>query len=60
VLDTLARAVAEAQMTDTVKERFAVLGMLSPEQTRPQFAASVSAEAVLWREIVQRGKITLE
>ena len=60
VLDTLARAVAEAQKTDSVKERFAVLGMLSPEQTRPQFAASVSAEAALWREIVQRGKITLE
>jgi tripartite-type tricarboxylate transporter receptor subunit TctC len=60
VLDTLAQAVAEAQKTDTVKERFAILGMLSPEQTRPQFAASVSAEAALWREIVQRGKITLE
>jgi tripartite-type tricarboxylate transporter receptor subunit TctC len=60
VLDTLALAVAEAQKTDTVKERFAVLGMLSPEQTRPQFAASIKAEADLWREIVQRGKITLE
>jgi tripartite-type tricarboxylate transporter receptor subunit TctC len=60
VLDTLAQAVAEAQKTDTVKERFAILGMLSPEQTRPQFAASVRAEAALWREIVQRGKITLE
>jgi tripartite-type tricarboxylate transporter receptor subunit TctC len=60
VLDTLAQAVAEAQKTDTVKERFAVLGMLSPEQTRPQFAASIKAEADLWREIVQRGKITLE
>jgi tripartite-type tricarboxylate transporter receptor subunit TctC len=60
VLDTLARAVAEAQKTDTVKERFAVLGMLSPEQTRPQFAASIKAEADLWRETVQRGKITLE
>jgi tripartite-type tricarboxylate transporter receptor subunit TctC len=60
VLDTLARAVAEAQKTDAVKDRFAVLGMLSPEQTRPQFAASVQAEADLWREIVQRGKITLE
>jgi tripartite-type tricarboxylate transporter receptor subunit TctC len=60
VLDALAGAVAEAQRTDTVKERFAVLGMLSPEQTRPQFAASVQAEAALWREIVQRGKITLE
>lgn len=60
VLDTLAQAVAEAQRTDTVKERFSVLGMLTPDQTRPQFAASVSAEAALWREIVQRGRITLE
>ena len=60
VLDTLARAVAEAQRTDTVSERFAVLGMLSPEHTRLQFAASIKAEADLWRETVQRGKITLE
>jgi tripartite-type tricarboxylate transporter receptor subunit TctC len=60
ILDTLARAVAEAQNTDTVKERFTVLGMLAPEQTRQQFAASVKAEADLWRETVLRGKITLE
>jgi hypothetical protein len=43
-----------------VKERFAALGMLSSEQTRPQFAASIKAEADLWRETVLRGKITLE
>ncbi|MBX9845570.1 MAG: tripartite tricarboxylate transporter substrate binding protein [Xanthobacteraceae bacterium] len=60
VLDTLAQAVAEAQRTDAVKERFAVLGMLTPDQTRLQFAASIKAEADLWRETVQRGKITLE
>jgi tripartite-type tricarboxylate transporter receptor subunit TctC len=60
ILDTLARAVAEAQKTATVKERFTVLGMLAPEQTRQQFAASVKAEADLWRETVQRGRITLE
>jgi tripartite-type tricarboxylate transporter receptor subunit TctC len=60
ILDMLARAVAEAQKTGTVKERFTVLGMLTPEQTRQQFAASVKAEADLWRETVQRGKITLE
>jgi tripartite-type tricarboxylate transporter receptor subunit TctC len=60
VLDTLAQAVAEAQKTDTVKDRFAVLGMLTPEQTRPQFAGSVGAEAALWRETVQRGRIMLE
>lgn len=60
VLDALARAVTEAQGAETVKQRFATLGMLAPEQTRPQFAASIKAEAALWREIVQRGKISLE
>jgi len=60
ILDTLARAVAEAQKTSTVTERFTVMGMLAPERSRRQFAASVKAEAELWRETVQRGKITLE
>jgi tripartite-type tricarboxylate transporter receptor subunit TctC len=60
VLDTLAQAVAQAQKTATVTERFTVMGMLTPEQSRRQFAASVRAEAELWRETVQRGKITLE
>jgi tripartite-type tricarboxylate transporter receptor subunit TctC len=60
ILDTLAQAVAEAQKTDVVKERFNVLGMLAPAQSRRQFAENVKAEAELWRETVQRGKITLE
>ena len=30
ILDTLAQAVAEAQKTDVVKERFTILGMLAP------------------------------
>ena len=60
ILDTLAQAVAEAQQTDVVKERFTTLGMLAPSQTRRQFADTVQAEADLWRETVQRGKITLE
>jgi tripartite-type tricarboxylate transporter receptor subunit TctC len=60
ILDTLAQAVAEAQKTSAVTERFTVMGMLAPEQSRRQFAASVRAEAELWRGIVQRGKITLE
>jgi tripartite-type tricarboxylate transporter receptor subunit TctC len=60
VLDTLARAVAEAQKTAVVNERFNTMGMLTPEQSRAQFAASIKAEAELWRETVQRGKITLE
>jgi tripartite-type tricarboxylate transporter receptor subunit TctC len=60
VLDTLAQAVAEAQKAAPVEERFNVLGMLTPEQSRPQFAASIKAEAELWRKTVQRGRITLE
>ena len=52
--------MAEAQKTDLAKERFTALGMLTPEQSRRQFAASLQAEADLWRETVQRGKITLE
>ena len=53
-------AVAEAQKTAVVKERFTAMGMLVPEQSRRQFAESLKAEAELWRETVQRGKITLE
>jgi tripartite-type tricarboxylate transporter receptor subunit TctC len=60
ILDKLAQAVAEAQQTDVVKDRFNVLGMLASDQSRRQFAETVRSEADLWREIVQRGKITLE
>ena len=60
ILDKLAQAVAEAQQTQLVKDRFNVLGMLASDQPRRQFAESVKAEAELWRGIVQRGKITLE
>lgn len=60
ILDTLAQAVAEAQKTAPVQERFNVLGMLAPEQSRQQFAAGIKAEAAQWRETVQRGRITLE
>lgn len=60
ILDKLAQEVAEAQKTDVVKDRFNALGMLTSGQSRRQFAESVKAEADLWREIVQRGKITLE
>ncbi len=60
ILDILAGAVAEAQNTALVKERFTKLGMLAPELPRPKFAASLDAEAAQWRETVQRGHITLE
>ena len=60
VLDALAGAVAEAHQTEAVKERFSTLGMLVPDQTRRSFGESLKTEAGLWRETVQRGRITLE
>jgi tripartite-type tricarboxylate transporter receptor subunit TctC len=60
ILDTLAAAVVEAQKTPLVTDRFAKLGMLVPELSRAQFAASLKPEAAQWHETVQRGHITLE
>jgi tripartite-type tricarboxylate transporter receptor subunit TctC len=60
VLDALAAAVAEAHRTEAVRTRFNALGMLVPDLTRRAFAESIKTEAGLWRETVQRGRITLE
>jgi tripartite-type tricarboxylate transporter receptor subunit TctC len=60
ILDTLAKAIFEAQGTELVKSRFTTLGMLVPELSRQEFAASLRAEADFWRETVQRGHISIE
>jgi tripartite-type tricarboxylate transporter receptor subunit TctC len=60
ILDILAAAVADAQNTALVQDRFKTLGMLIPELSRSQFAATLKADAEMWRETVERGKITLE
>jgi len=60
ILDVFAGAVAEAQNTDLVKERFTKLGMLVPKLSRAQFAETLQSEAASWRETVQRGKISIE
>ena len=60
ILDILAGAVAEAQKTALVTQRFTKLGILVPELSRPQFNASLKTEAAQWHETVQRGKITIE
>ena len=60
VLDIVAQAVVEAQKTSLVKERFLALGMLVPELTRAQFAASLRVEAALWQETARRGGITVD
>ncbi len=60
LLDLLSASVERAQQTDLVKERFTKLGMLVPQLSRAQFAASLKTEAAFWRETVQRGKIAIE
>jgi tripartite-type tricarboxylate transporter receptor subunit TctC len=60
ILDVLAVAVAEAQQTALVKERFIAMGMLVPELPRAQFAESLKTEAAQWHETTQRGHITIE
>jgi tripartite-type tricarboxylate transporter receptor subunit TctC len=59
-LDTLAQAVAEAQRTALVKERFTALGMLVPDLSRSTFAASLRSEAAQWQDTVRRGQIAIE
>jgi hypothetical protein len=36
------------------------MGMLVPNATRGQFAASLKPEAGLWSETIRRGKISVE
>ena len=60
VFGVLHQAIAEALSDTTVVERFAALVMLVPTQTREQFVASLSAEADLWSQIIQRGKFVIE
>ncbi|MBV9632010.1 MAG: tripartite tricarboxylate transporter substrate binding protein [Xanthobacteraceae bacterium] len=60
VADTLHKAVAEALTTQPVQARFLEMGMLAPEITRQQFAASLKAEAAMWSETIARGNIKID
>jgi tripartite-type tricarboxylate transporter receptor subunit TctC len=60
VADILHKAVAEALATQPVQARFLEMGMLAPEITRQQFAASLKAEAALWSETIARGNIKID
>ena len=60
IIRLLDQAVVAALSDPVVVERFAAMGLRVPTQTREQFTASLKPEAVLWSEIVQRGRITGE
>ena len=60
IADTLYKAVREALATQPVTARFLEMGMLVPEISRQQFAASLKAEAALWSETIARGHIKID
>jgi tripartite-type tricarboxylate transporter receptor subunit TctC len=60
IVRRLNEAVVGALREPVVVERFAALGLLVPTETREQFTTSLAPEALLWSEIVRRGKITTE
>jgi tripartite-type tricarboxylate transporter receptor subunit TctC len=60
VADALHKAVIEALATQPVQARFLEMGMLAPEVTRQQFAASLRAEAAQWSETIARGNIKID
>ena len=55
----LAAAVAEAQQTQVVKDRFFALGMVVAGLNRAQFAAELNKEADFWSDTIKRGNITI-
>jgi tripartite-type tricarboxylate transporter receptor subunit TctC len=60
IADILYKAVTEALATQPVTARFLEMGMLAPEISRQQFAASLKAEAALWSETIARGNIKID
>lgn len=59
ILDLLASAVADAQQTQVVKDRFFALGMVGGGLNRAQFAAELKREADFWADTVKRGNIRI-
>ena len=59
ILDIVAAAVAEAQKTKIVQDRFFGLGMIVADLDRAGFTASLKTEADFWADTIKRGKISL-
>jgi tripartite-type tricarboxylate transporter receptor subunit TctC len=59
ILDMIAAAVAEAQKTQVVKDRFFALGMVVADLNRAQFVSELKQEADFWSDTVKRGKISI-
>jgi tripartite-type tricarboxylate transporter receptor subunit TctC len=59
-IGTLRQALDEALSSPAVVDRFRAMGLVAPPETREEFVASLHAQAALWSEVIQRGKITIE
>jgi tripartite-type tricarboxylate transporter receptor subunit TctC len=59
ILDLLAVAVAEAQQTKVVQDRFFALGMVVADLDRAKFTASLKKEAEFWSDTIKRGHISI-
>src|SRR5262249_10965760 len=60
IIDTLRQALHEALSSPAVVDRFRAMGLVAPQGTREEFVASLHAQAALWSEVIQRGKIAIE
>ena len=59
-IDTLRQALHEALSSPAVVDRFSAMGLVAALETREEFVASLHAQAALWSEVIQRGKIAIE
>ena len=59
-IDTLRQALHEALSSPAVVDRFSAMGLVAALETREEFVTSLHAQAALWSEVIQRGKIAIE
>ena len=60
IVDRLRDAVAQAQNSKPVADRFQELGILIPRETPTQLSARLQEESAAWAKTVKAAKITVE
>jgi tripartite-type tricarboxylate transporter receptor subunit TctC len=60
IIHTLRQALHEALGSPAVVDRFRAMGLVASLETREEFVASLHAQAALWSEVIQHGKIAIE
>jgi tripartite-type tricarboxylate transporter receptor subunit TctC len=60
IVERVRQPLQEALISPAVVDWFTSMGLLLPQGTRQEFVASLHAQAVLWSQVIQRGKIAIE